>query len=100
MMNMIQQMMQQQGIQGFQPHQTPADELMIHQEPIAASVKALIKLLEYEKRHLSIDVFNAMIDSLKQNIITSLDRIKMPVIPPSSEIVSINGEPATIQSQG
>lgn len=97
MMNMLQQMLNQQRIDA---PQTPEDELLRHQEPISASMKALIKLLEYEKRSLPMDVFNAMIDSLKQNLIQNLDRLKVPVIPADSEIVSINGEPARPVSQG
>lgn len=97
MMNMLQQMLNQQRMD---TPQTPADELLIHQEPIAASMKALIKLLEYEKRNLPMDVFNALVDSLKANLNQSLEQVKIPTIPPTSEIVSINGEPASVQSQG
>lgn len=100
MMNAIQSMLAQQGVQGFTGNaqvsskpQNPA-EWEVHQEPVAAAMRSLMKILEYEKKILSFEEFSQMVDSLKTNINTSLDKLKMPTIPPMSDIVSINGEPA------
>ena len=100
MMNMLNQILAQQGMQVPNQDFTKEEDLIIHQEPIALAMRTMMKILEYEKRLLPTNVFNPMVDSLKQNIIEALDGVKMPVIPPASEIVSINGEPASIQSQG
>ena len=90
MLNMLQQMLNQQSISN---PQTPEDELLAHQEPIAAAMRALMKILEYEKRLLPADLFKEMVDSLQVNLNKALDNVKIPPIPPSSDIVSINGEP-------
>ena len=99
MMNMLNQMLSQQGMQipNDSSKELSEQDLLLHQEPIALAMRTMMKILEYEKRLLPMNVFNPMVDSLKENIVQALEGMKMPIIPPASEIVSINGEPATIQ---
>lgn len=89
MLNMLQQMLNQQSMNN---PQTPEDELLIHQEPLAAAMRTLFKLIEYEKRLLPAEVFTPMIQSLQDNMNQTFEQLKIPNIPANSDIVSINGE--------
>ena len=73
-------------------------ELVAHQEPVAAAMRSLMKILEYEKKVLDPEIFAQMVDSLKENLNHALDQVKIPAIPPMGDIVSINGEPAQVVS--
>ena len=97
-MNAIAQMMQQNGINmgstGLNTSENMAEQDLIkHQEPVAAAMRTLMKILEYEKNILPMNIFNSMVDSLKENLNISLDKVKVPNIPPMSDVVSVNGEP-------
>ena len=97
-MNAIAQMMQQNGINmgstGLNTSENMTEQDLIkHQEPVAAAMRALMKILEYEKNILPMNIFNSMVDSLKENLSIALDKVKVPNIPPMSGIVSVNGEP-------
>lgn len=100
MMNAVQQMLAQQGLQGFMgndkivPKPTSEAEWLVHQEPVASAMKSLMKILEYEKKILAPEEFAQMVDSLKINLNAALDKVKVPNIPQMGDIVSINGEPA------
>ena len=63
-------------------------------------MKSLMGILEYEKKILDPESFTQMVDSLKENIVQALDTLKIPAIPPMSDVVSINGEPAVPVSNG
>lgn len=97
-MNAIAQMMQQNGINmgatGLNTSENMTEQDLIkHQEPVAAAMRTLMKILEYEKNILPMNIFNSMVDSLKENLNISLDKVKVPNIPPMSDVVSVNGEP-------
>lgn len=98
MQNMIQSLLAQQGLSAGTTTPTTEDELLKHQRPVAAAMQAMMKILEYEKSYLSPEFFTQMVDSLQENIINAFNQLKMPPIPPMNEIVSINGEPATVAS--
>ena len=70
--------------------QITSEELMIHQEPIAIAMKTMISILNYERRILPTDIFNALVESLKQNIIKSLDNIKLLTIESENETMADN----------
>ena len=70
--------------------QITSEELMIHQEPIAIAMKTMISILNYERRILPTDIFNALVESLKQNIIKSLDNIKLLTIESENETIADN----------
>lgn len=84
MINLLQQMLNQN---------TKEDDLIVHQEPLAYAMRSLFKIIEYEKRILPTDIFNPMIQSLQDNMNETFEKLKIPNIPPDSEVVSINGEP-------
>ena len=102
MQNMIQNLLAQQGLQGLTQglvaKPTTDAELVAHQEPVAAAMRSLMKILEYEKKVLDPEIFAQMVDSLKENLNHALDQVKIPAIPPMGDIVSINGEPAQVVS--
>ena len=94
MMNIMQMLNQaKQGQQPLDPNDSRA-----HQEPIAAAMRSMMKIIEYEKRILPPNVFNEMVDALKDNIVIALNNVKAPVIPPMTDVVSVNGEPVNIAS--
>ena len=70
-------------------HQTiTSEDLLVHQEPIAMAMKTMFSILNYEKRILPNVIFNSLVESLKQNLIRSLDNIKVQT---ESQIVDIDG---------
>ena len=85
---MLQNLINQQKIDN---PTSPEDELLRHQKPLASVMRSLIDILEYEKQNLSMEVFNALVESLQTNLNNQINRIKMPAIPNATEIVSING---------
>ena len=100
MMNMLQGLMQQATGKQINLEPKTEQDYLAHQEPIAAAMRSMMKILEYEKALLPAEFFTAMVDSLQKNINEALDKLKIPNIPANSDIVSINGEPVTIKSQG
>lgn len=100
MMNMLSSLMQQAS--GKQVNLDPKTEqdYLTHQEPVAAAMRTMFKILEYEKALLPAEFFTAMVESLQKNINETLDKLKIPNIPANSDIVCINGEPVTVKSQG
>jgi hypothetical protein len=95
MMQMLQSLLAQQGIQTnkINTHPTTSEELLAHQEPLAASLKSLIKLLEYEKGLLPDNVFIPLLESFQKNFNNSVEKLKVPTLPPMDSVVSVNGEP-------
>lgn len=88
MLEVLQNMLNQQRINNPQNTQ---DDLLRHQEPVAAAMRTLFKILEYEKGILPQDIFVPMVQSLQDNMNQTFEQLKI-VIPPMSDIVSINGE--------
>lgn len=89
MIDILQNMLNQQRMDNPQNSQ---DELLIHQEPIAAAMNTLFKIIKYERRFLSPEVYNSLIQSLQEHINQNFEQLKIPQLN-MSEIVSINGDP-------
>ena len=97
MQNMIQNLLAQQGLSAGTVTPTTEEEMLKHQRPVAAAMQSMMKILEYEKTYLSPEFFAQMVDSLQENIINTFNQLKIPPIS-MNDIVSINGEPATVAS--